>query len=104
MANTPWVGGSKLYLQSGTLTGTIKTSVTISGVNSAPQGISWDGTDTPWSGTGSTGGEKLYIGSIIWKGYLDSIFSFNKTNTTCLCMYPVFGTEIRIFLSLGFVY
>jgi hypothetical protein len=60
--DTPWSGGTpdRLYLQSGQFTSTIKTSQDVSGVDNAPQGISWNGTDTPWIGSGA---DKLYLQS-----------------------------------------
>jgi hypothetical protein len=55
--NTPWVGiqADKLYLMSGRLTGTLKTSM-ILGVylTDRPSGISWDGTNSPVSDFGNT--------------------------------------------------
>ncbi len=52
-ADSPWMGSEaeKLYLQSGHYTSTLKTSEDISGVaTDATGGITWDGTNTPWSG------------------------------------------------------
>ena len=65
--DTPWIGlegTNTLYLQSGQFNATVKTSLQIASVIDVPQGISWDGVDTPISGrnTGDTV-RKLYITS-----------------------------------------
>ena len=59
--DTPWCGveASKLYLQSGQFTSTLKTSEDVSAVD-APWGITWDGTNSPWSGNTN---DKLYLQS-----------------------------------------
>lgn len=59
---TPWCGSndSKLYLQSGQFTSTVKTSEDVSGVDTVPVGITWDGTNTPWAGWTD---DKLYLQS-----------------------------------------
>jgi hypothetical protein len=55
---TPWAGSSsKLFLQSGQFSSTLKTS--LASVQSAT-GIEWDGTNTPWSANGTA---KLYLQS-----------------------------------------
>ena len=61
--DTLWVGKgfrSHLYLQSGQFTSTVKTSVDVHVVDDGADGISWDGTNTPWSGNGA---DKLYLTS-----------------------------------------
>ena len=60
MANTPWCGWTddKLYLQSGVFSATIKDSQYIGGVASQVWGISWDGSNTPFSGN-----NKLFLQS-----------------------------------------
>ncbi len=60
MADTFWTGTAKLFLQSGNFTSTLKTSEDVSGVDATPTGISWDGTNTPWSGSTA---DKLYLQS-----------------------------------------
>jgi len=62
MADTLWVGiqARKLYLTSGEFTSTIKDSEDIGGIDTAPQGISYDIANTPWSGTTA---DKLYLQS-----------------------------------------
>lgn len=57
--NRPWATVDKLYLQSGQFSATLKTSVDVSGLTNQPMGVSWDGTNTPWSGGGC--GNKLYL-------------------------------------------
>ena len=53
---TPWngQGASKLYLQSGQFSGTMKTS--LSHIGTFGTGIEWDGTNTPWSLFQNAGG------------------------------------------------
>ena len=60
MASSPWCGqeGVKLYLQSGQFTSTIKTSQDVSAVETTPDGISYDDTNTPWS---EHTDDKLYL-------------------------------------------
>ncbi len=60
--DTPWTGfiDQKLYLQSGQFTSTLKTSQDVSGVDTVPTGICWDGTNSPWSGWTD---QKLYLTS-----------------------------------------
>jgi hypothetical protein len=60
--NTPWSGNSasKLYLQSGQFTSTLKTSESLSVIDSGVQGISWDAINTPWCGSAD---DKLYLQS-----------------------------------------
>ncbi len=65
MVDTVWAGsgtpgGEKLYLQSGEFSATLKTSLDVSGVDVSLTGISWDGTNTPWSGYAA---DKLYLQS-----------------------------------------
>ena len=62
MADTFWCGieAGKLYLQSGQFSATLKTSLSVGGVDSLPEGISWDGTNTPWVGNAD---DKLYLQS-----------------------------------------
>lgn len=52
LTDTPWCGqeAQKLYLTSGEFSSTIKTSEDVSAVDTAPTGISYDGTNTPWCG------------------------------------------------------
>ena len=55
LTNIPWIDlslGNKLFLQSGKVTSTLKTSQDISSVadNPSGNGISYDGTNTPWQG------------------------------------------------------
>lgn len=59
---TPWCGNGddKLYLQSGQFSATLKTSLSITGVDATPHDISWNGTDTPWIGSTD---DKLYLQS-----------------------------------------
>lgn len=59
MADTPWGQGSKLYLQSGQFTSTIKTSQ--SG-GSSVGGITYDNTNTPWVDS-DNGFNKLHLQS-----------------------------------------
>jgi hypothetical protein len=60
--DTPWIGyeGDKLYLQSGQFTSTVKTSLSITAVDTVPLDIDWDGTNTPWIGFTD---KKLYLQS-----------------------------------------
>ncbi len=60
LIDTLWCGSTddKLYLQSGQYTSTIKTSISISGIEGSVNGISWDGTNTPVCGSA---GAKLYL-------------------------------------------
>jgi hypothetical protein len=60
--DTPWCGGqaSKLYLQSGQFTSTLKTSQSVGAVDTGPSGIACDETNTPWGGSQD---EKLYLTS-----------------------------------------
>ena len=62
MADTLWCGreAQKLYLQSGQFSSTLKTSLSVSGVDTGVSGISWDGTNTPWCGFTA---DKLYLQS-----------------------------------------
>ena len=62
LPDTPWCGeqAGKLYLQSSQFTSTIKDSEDVSGVDTVPSGISWDGTNTPWCGNEA---DKLYLQS-----------------------------------------
>jgi hypothetical protein len=58
--NTPWCGqlpGFDLFLQSGQFSSTLKRRLDVSSISNTPWGVSWDGTNTPW-----TGG-KLYLQS-----------------------------------------
>lgn len=61
LSATPWSGetsgADKLFLQSGQFESTLKTSLT---TGSGPYGISWDGTNTPWTETTAT---KLFLTS-----------------------------------------
>ena len=61
--NTPVCGfltEDELLLISGQFTSIIKDSEDVTGVDSTPQGISWNGTDTPWVGSQA---DKLYLQS-----------------------------------------
>jgi hypothetical protein len=61
---TPWIGSfgvtDKLYLQSGQFTSTIKDSESTGAIEATGNGISWDGTNTPWCGNTD---DKLYLQS-----------------------------------------
>ena len=62
LTDTPWSGsaGDKLYLQSGSFTSTLKTSQSVTTIDTTPRDISWDGTNTPWCGSQAS---KLYLTS-----------------------------------------
>ncbi len=53
-------GGAKLLLQSGQFTSTVRQSQSVSGIDTNPNAIGWDGTDTPWVGVTA---KKLYLQS-----------------------------------------
>ena len=65
MADTVWLGAQteKLFLQSGEFSSTVKTSQSISVESNNTAGVSWDGTDTPWNGTGGGLHRALYLQS-----------------------------------------
>lgn len=60
--DTPWIGGvdAKLYLQSGPITAVLKTSESVSSIDTQPYGISFDGVNTLWCGRAD---DKLYLHS-----------------------------------------
>ena len=59
---TPWCGSAddKLYLASGQFETTLKDSQDISGVDTTPNSIEWDGTNSAWTGTQAN---KMYLQS-----------------------------------------
>ena len=106
---TPWIGSfgatDKLYLQSGQFTSTISLSLPIGAVEATGNGISWDGTNTPWCGNTD---DKLYLQSgqfvstikesqsVIAKSTYISGISFDGTNTPWSA-----GITQKLFLTSG---
>ena len=54
------IAADKLYWASGKYTNTLKDSEDVSAVDTVPEGVSWDGTNTPWVGSQ---GAKMYLQS-----------------------------------------
>ncbi len=64
-------GGAKLYLQSGQFTSTVRQSRSVSGIDTNPNAIGWDGTNTPWVGVTA---KKLYLQSGQFSSTLNTSF------------------------------
>ena len=67
MADVVWAGfgAQKLFHTSGEFTTTVKSSQSVSAVDTQPRGISFDGTNTPWCGSQAS---KMYLTSGMFTG------------------------------------
>ena len=89
LAITNTGAADKLLLVSGEVTTTIKTSQDVSAVDSSPQGISYNGQNTPWCGSAD---DKLYLTSGVFSSTLKtSIANSADLNATGISATSVLG-------------
>lgn len=112
MANTLWCGSTndKLFLTSGEHTTTVKDSEPITGIDTVPIGISWDGTNTVWQGQQA---RKHYLQSGLFTSTLKTSqlltaygLSPVSTSMSGICadgantMFNAYGTD-KLYLGSG---
>lgn len=77
--DTPHITLGKLFLRSGQFTSTVITSEAVSGIDSDAEGISFDGTDTPWCGDA---GNRLYLQSGQFSSTLKTSLDINSIESS----------------------
>ena len=87
MSDLLWAGqgdDDKLFVQSGLLEDTIKTSVSVNSFNTNAKGVSCDGTNTPFAGqsTGDGSNTKLYLMSGIIESTIKTSLDLNAVTGT----------------------